>query len=121
MSNTEKNHYEITFIFPQGEEDFSSCKEKISKIFNDNKVEVVREKNLGIKEFAYLINKLTHGHYYTYYIKAEGKVLKTLTKEIGLIEEIIRHMIVHLDKKALRYFEKQNNKEKNRNLETATE
>ena len=97
-----KNSYEVMFIYEDKEEVFTSSKQTVQEIFNEYKVKVVKEKDLGVKKFAYEINKKQQGRYYLYLIEADGLEINKLNKELRLKEDIVRFMFIRLDEKSLK-------------------
>ena len=97
-----KNNYEVMFIYEDKEEIFTSSKQTVQEIFSEYKVKVVKEKDLGVKKFAYEINKKQQGRYYLYLIEVDGLEINKLNKELRLKEDIIRFMFIRLDEKGLK-------------------
>lgn len=100
-----KNNYEVMFIYEDKEEIFTSSKQTVQEIFSEYKVKVVKEKDLGVKKFAYEINKKQQGRYYLYLIEVDGLEINKLNKELRLKEDIIRFMFIRLDEKGLKSWE----------------
>ncbi len=107
-----KSNYEITMIYSSREDNYQEIRKKVESLMTELGAKVVSNKDLGVKEFAYPILKNTHGHYYAYIINAPGVTIKKIVKEIRLMDDVLRYIIIHLDKKALRFFEKSEKKEK---------
>lgn len=101
-----KTKYEVMFIFEDKEAIFKESKESVQQIFDEYKVEVVKEKDLGIKKFAYEINKKDQGRYYLYLIEVDGLAINKMNKELRLKEQIVRFMFVRLDKESAKTWEK---------------
>jgi small subunit ribosomal protein S6 len=94
------NKYELMFIVrPDLEE--SQIKET-NKKFGDTlkslKAKVLDSKEWGQRELAYLINKHKTGYYFLYQIEASVDAIKEIDRLIRVNENIIRHLIIKLDK-----------------------
>ena len=95
------NKYEIMFIVrPDLDEDSRNNTVKaMEKILTDNKVTITLSKELGQKEFAYEIKKFKSGFYYLYNIEAsDDKSVKEFDRVARIDENIIRYLILNLDK-----------------------
>lgn len=93
--------YEIMFIVrPDMEE--GAQKELIKsfdKIFKDNGAKVDVYKEMGQRELAYDIEKYKSGFYYLYEISSkDSKAQKEFDRIANLSEDVIRHMVINLDK-----------------------
>lgn len=93
--------YEIMFIVQPNLE--SEVLKKtvcdLEKIFTNNKATITLSKELGQKELAYEIKKYKSGYYYLYNIEAENdKAIKEFDRIARINENVIRHLIINLDK-----------------------
>ena len=71
----------------------------LEKIFTNNKATITLSKELGQKELAYEIKKYKSGYYYLYNIEAENdKAIKEFDRIARINENVIRHLIINLDK-----------------------
>lgn len=107
-----RNDYEVTVIYSSREDDYQESQKKVEELFQELDIRIISQNDLGTKEFAYPMLKHTHGHYYVYLVNAPANSIKKFVKEVGLTEKIIRHMIIHIDKKARIYYDKVEKKEK---------
>lgn len=85
--------YELMLIF-NDESSFDEIKNKVLNIFNENKVEIIEEKDFGKRELAYQIGDKKKGHYYLFIIKLEQKLLKDLEKSFKLNKDILRYLVI---------------------------
>ena len=74
----------------------------LEKIFTNNKATITLSKELGQKELAYEIKKYKSGYYYLYNIEAENdKAIKEFDRIARINENVIRHLIINLDKQEI--------------------
>ncbi|MDR3151239.1 MAG: 30S ribosomal protein S6 [Holosporaceae bacterium] len=92
--------YEVIFI---GRQDLSQRQMEalgvsLGLFVTQNNGEVVRSENCGLRNLAYAIKKNRKGHYYVIQIKVETAVVAELNRIMRINEDIIRHLIVKVDK-----------------------
>ena len=93
--------YEIMFIVQPNLESevLKKTVSDLEKIFTNNKATITLSKELGQKELAYEIKKYKSGYYYLYNIEAENdKAIKEFDRIARINENVIRHLIINLDK-----------------------
>ncbi len=93
--------YEIMFIVQPNleSETLKKVVTDLEKIFTDNKATITLSKELGQKQLAYEINKFKSGYYYLYNIETnDDKAVKEFDRISKINENIIRHLIINLDK-----------------------
>ena len=93
--------YEIRFIVQPNLESevLKKTVSDLEKIFTNNKATITLSKELGQKELAYEIKKYKSGYYYLYNIEAENdKAIKEFDRIARINENVIRHLIINLDK-----------------------
>ena len=92
--------YEIMFIVrPNLEEDkVKEVAKNFEKVLSDNGAKVTSSKDLGQKELAYEINKHKTGYYFLINVESDAEAIKELDRLATISEELIRHIIVKLDK-----------------------
>lgn len=61
----------------------------------------------GKKRLSYEINKRQYGYYIEIIFKASGNIVKIIEREYGLDENILRYLIIKLDKKNISHHLKQ--------------
>ena len=93
--------YEIMFIVQPNLES-ETLKKKVQdleNIFTANKATITLSKELGQKELAYEIKKFKTGYYYLYNIESDSDAaIKEFDRIAKINENVIRHLIINLDK-----------------------
>jgi small subunit ribosomal protein S6 len=92
--------YETVFIARQDVsakqvEDYAKA---FGKIVNDNGGEVKKTESWGLRNLAYKIKKNKKGHYMLMHIDAPTATIVEMERNIGLNEDILRHMTVRIEK-----------------------
>jgi len=97
------NDYEVTYILrPSLEEaDVDDRANKIAEIIKGQGGEIVAIEKLGKKRLAYEINDLREGSYVVMQFKSTGDASKELERLLKLDEDVLRALVIHLDKRAL--------------------
>lgn len=93
--------YEIMYVVrPNLEEDaIKKVHEKFSKVLTDNEASITESKELGQKQLAYEIKKFKTGYYFLINLEAEtDKAVKEFDRLALISEDVIRHLIINLDK-----------------------
>lgn len=100
----ENKIYETTFIVNAALDDvqIEAVIEKVKDIIVKNNGEVRSLEKWGRKRLAYTINKKNNGFYAFFEFKAPGDLIVKLERHYHLEEQIIRHLTIQLDKKALK-------------------
>ncbi len=97
------NDYEVTYILrPNFEEaDVETRSNAIGEIIKNQGGEVVAIEKLGRKRLAYEIADLREGNYVAMQYRSSGEASKELERLLKLDEDVLRALVIHLDKKAL--------------------
>ena len=97
------NDYEVTYILrPNLEEaDVETRANAIGEIIKGQGGEVVAIEKLGRKRLAYEINDLREGNYVVMQFRSTGDASKELERQLKLHEDVLRGLVIHLDKHAL--------------------
>lgn len=92
--------YEIMFIVKPNLEEAATKEvaKKFEKVLTDNGAKVTSLKDLGQKELAYEINKHKTGYYFLINVESDAEAIKEFDRLATISEELIRHIIVKLDK-----------------------
>ena len=100
----ENKIYETTFIVNAALDDaqIEALIEKVKDIIVKNNGEVRSLEKWGRKRLAYTIDKKNNGFYAFIEFKAPGDLIVKLERHYHLEEQIIRHLTIQLDKKALK-------------------
>jgi len=98
-----KNVYETTFIINAGIDDtqIDALIDKVQDGITKNNGEIVELAKWGRKRFAYPIKKKNNGFYVVCVFKSSGDLIARLERFFLLEENILRFLIISLDKKAL--------------------
>lgn len=92
--------YELTLIL-DGELDSvgrGRILEKIKKIIDAQKVKISEEKEWGRKEFAYVINHKSAGHYFWWKISCEAESVGELSSRLRSENGLVRFLLVAEEK-----------------------
>ncbi len=91
--------YESTFVVRQDapRSDVNKLIEDFSNIVKQQGGTVVKNEYWGLRNLAYKINKNRKGHYVMLALNASHEAVKELERNIGLHEDIIRHLTVRVD------------------------
>ncbi len=102
MSKNQK-FYEVTFIINANLEDtqIDAIIEKVKEIITKNNGEISELTKWGRKRFAYPIKKKNNGFYVLCLIKCSGELISKLERAFVLEDNIIRFLMIALDKKSL--------------------
>ena len=92
--------YEIMFIVrPDLEEDkIKEIFKKFETVLADNGAKILSSKEMGQKELAYEIKKHKSGYYFLINVESDSKAIDEFDRLALINEEVIRHMIIKLDK-----------------------
>ncbi len=88
--------YEMMIIIDSDLDDDTKRKtvEKIEGIIKEKGGEIREKIDWGMRKFAYPIKKKEEGHYYILKISAPGDTSLDIRKELKLVKEIFRLMII---------------------------
>jgi small subunit ribosomal protein S6 len=97
------NEYEVTYILrPNLEEaDVDARATAIGEIVKNQGGEVLGYEKLGKKRLAYEIDDLREGNYVVMRFRSTGAASKELERQMKLHEDVLRGLVIHLDKHAL--------------------
>jgi small subunit ribosomal protein S6 len=95
--------YEVTYILrPNLEEaDVEARANAVGEIIKSQGGTVVNIEKLGRKRLAYEIADLREGNYVVMQFRSTGDASKELERQLKLQEDVLRALVIHLDKKAL--------------------
>jgi len=99
------NNYEMMVIFTPvlSDDEFTAIQKKYVNFINENGGNVESENPWGLKSLAYPIEKKTTALYWVVEYKAPSELNEKLKVQILRDDNIMRHMMVKLDKHALEY------------------
>jgi small subunit ribosomal protein S6 len=99
------NNYELMVIFTPvlSDDDYKAAQKKYATLIEENGGSIVASHPWGLKSLAYPVQKKTTG----LYLVLEFAALSTLNEKLKIQllrdEQVMRHMIVALDKHAVEY------------------
>jgi small subunit ribosomal protein S6 len=95
--------YEVTYILrPSLEEnDVEDRANAIAEIIKGRSGEIVGIEKLGKKRLAYEIADVREGYYVVMQFKSDGAASKELERQMKLHEDVLRALVVKLDKRML--------------------
>lgn len=91
--------YESTFVTRQdvSRADVNKLVETFTGIIQQQDGKIIKHEYWGLRNLAYRIKKNRKGHYVMLAIDAPHAAIKELERNMGLHEDIIRHLTVHVD------------------------
>ncbi len=111
-------NYELMVIFTPvlSEEEYKAAQKKYVDFIKEHKGEIVHENPWGLKSLAFSIQKKTTGLYWVMEYKAPSDINEKLKIQLLRDEQMLRHIIIKLDKYAVEY-----NAKKKSGVPTGTE
>lgn len=97
------NEYEVTYLLrPNLEEaDVDQRADAIAKSLTSGRGEVINVEKLGKKRLAYELRDVREGIYVVMRFRSEADAAKELERQLGLNEDVLRALLVRVDKQAL--------------------
>jgi small subunit ribosomal protein S6 len=98
-------NYELMVIFTPvlSDDEFKAAQKKYADFIKANKGEIVHENPWGLKSLAYSIQKKTTGLYWVLEYNAPTDINEKLKVQLLRDEQVLRHLLVRLDKYAVEY------------------
>jgi small subunit ribosomal protein S6 len=98
-------NYEMMVIFTPvlSEEEFKTAQKKYADLITSNGGSVVHSNPWGLKSLAYPIQKKTTGIYWVLEYSAPSDINEKLKIQLLRDEQVLRQMVVKLDKFAVEY------------------
>jgi small subunit ribosomal protein S6 len=99
MGEASMAFYECTFVTRPdlSKADVQKLSDQFAKIVTDAKGEVLKNEYWGLRTLAYKINKMGKGHYSMLGVSADAASIKEVERQIGINEDIIRHLTVRVE------------------------
>jgi small subunit ribosomal protein S6 len=96
------SYYENVFIARQDitAEQVEALADGFTKVIEDEGGKVASRENWGLRGLAYKIKKNRKGHYVLMNIDAPAAALHEMERQMGLNEDVLRHMTIRLDELA---------------------
>ncbi len=116
-------HYELTYIIPvkYSEEEQGKISEQVKDLIFKNEGKITKEGGLGILKLAYPIKQVNQGNYIVLEFDVEPEAAKVIDKELKLMNEVLRHLIVKKTPESEKAMEQALLKEKKAKLEEQRE
>jgi small subunit ribosomal protein S6 len=94
--------YELVFIVhPEVDEDgLTAVTEKVEGLIKRNGGKVTRIEPWGLRRLAYPIQKQWDGQYVLMRLELESQSVVGLERDLGLTEQIMRHLVVRVEEDA---------------------
>ena len=92
--------YELMFVIKPTLEEEATLKvlETLRTMLKDHKAKFVTEKNMGRRELAYEVKGFKNGNYFLFVVECEPDTVKEFDRIANINEDIIRHIIVKVEK-----------------------
>jgi len=71
---------------------------KYEDIVSEFKGKITKTENWGLRGLAYIIKKNKKGHYILFQLDCDIACMKELNRKLSLDEDVIRHMILRIEK-----------------------
>jgi small subunit ribosomal protein S6 len=94
------NLYEMMYIQNPdlGEEDQEKLLTRLKNTIGKNSGEIIRIDDMGVRGLSYKIQKKPRGHYFLSYLEGPGSMIPEIERFLRIDENILRFVIVKLDK-----------------------
>jgi len=79
------------------QETLAEFEQGVREVLTENKAEVLRFLNLGLRNLAYEIAEEKRGRYYLIYFQGEGSAVNALSRHLKLTDYAIRHMTINAE------------------------
>ena len=91
--------YELIFIVhPElDEDDLTAVLERVTGLIERNSGKVSRVEPWGLRRLAYPIEKQWEGQYVLMELELEPQGMAGLERDLGLVEPVMRHLIVRVE------------------------
>jgi small subunit ribosomal protein S6 len=83
------------------EEGLDTILQRVQRYLENVEAQVFNFKSWGLRRLAYKIQNQREGRYYLVHFEAESEKINDLDRNLRLIEDILRHLIVRLDEVAV--------------------
>ena len=92
-------YYENVFIARQeiSTQQVNAIADAFSEIIKDGGGKITKRENWGLKTLAYKIKKSRKAHYILFNIDAPADVVHEMERQMGLNEDVLRHLTIRLD------------------------
>ncbi len=93
--------YELVFIAQPNldEEALNALVSRVQQVITDNQGQILKVEPMGRRKLAYPIKKYREGSYVLIQANLERAAMAELERTLKLSEDVLRHLLVRLDKK----------------------
>jgi small subunit ribosomal protein S6 len=91
-------NYEFTVIFDANEENAKAGLEAVTEAFNAAGVEITKQEDMGVKFYAYEIQKQDKGHYVYFELKVDPSKIVEFERAFRLNHNITKFLFVNTEK-----------------------
>ena len=85
-------NYEMMIIFDEDVLAFEECRKFVNSTLSANGFEIIDEKDMGVRDLAYEINRKRRGHYNLVHYKGEAAGLQEAARLFKLNNCIMRYI-----------------------------
>ena len=89
--------YEMMLIYDVEAKPLEEIKEFVKTSFSAHGINVVDEKDIGMRDLAYYIEKKKRGYYYLFHFETEQNNLIKVDKDFKLYKPIVRYLTLKQD------------------------
>lgn len=91
--------YELVFIVnPElDEDDLTAVRERVEGLIERSSGKVTKVEPWGLRRLAYPVQKQGEGQYVLMQLDIESQRVAELERDLGLVEPILRHLIVRVE------------------------
>ncbi|MCS7189081.1 MAG: 30S ribosomal protein S6 [Bacteroidia bacterium] len=113
--------YEVTQIWPPdlSPTEYTEYLEDFNHFLKENEAEILNQEVWGLRRLAYPIKKKSSGYYVYTEFRAKASFIAALRKYLYLRPYVLRELIVKLDKHAIEFNRRRQEKLKAQNLSEA--
>lgn len=89
--------YEMMVIYDVSEETKENIGDFVKENFQSNSINVINEKDFGLRELAYSVKEKNKGHYFLFHFESEQKSLPNMEKKLKLEKNILNYLLLLQD------------------------
>ncbi len=108
MAENSSHTYELIYILDSvlDEKGLKDMVDRVNKFIGKNDGKVLQVDEWGIRHLEYPIRKKTSGYFVNLYFTAPAEIAAPFDRALRINEHIMRYMVLKLDAKMLRHYEK---------------
>ena len=103
MTSQRTRDYEVVMVLsPESTEDEAkSTVNRITEIITQQGGEITHEENWGVRRLAYPIKRFVEGNYFLARFRLESDGVLELNQTLNAAQDVLRHLVMRMDKDAL--------------------